>query len=286
MPQAVAQARVARTFVVPRARARDGSQAWPTTPSGASRGSGVPRWPLCAGRRSRRACWTAVSLAPAPTPSRPTSPSNPTARPACASRSTAPSAPTTARTESSTRRHPSRLQPWASRHRRPLVLGATVGGALGAVSTAAKAVSRGRLPQTSSVKASLRRSAHSSRKAWTNAWGRLPRSAGRGTWVDLADPGGLGAQWEEAGRFSRRGEPLPCRGAHDLCFRGRRHAGRYPTERTRSVTRVVADRERPTKEWPARDVGTRAGRWGADLRCGCGTPSPWSSTRGSPRRRR
>ena len=62
---------------------------------------------------------------------------------------------------------------WASRHRRPLTLGVTAGGAVGAALAAGL---RGRPAQNGRVDASLRRTAHSSRRAWTNAWGRLPRN--------------------------------------------------------------------------------------------------------------
>ncbi|WP_225813589.1 SDR family oxidoreductase [Streptomyces spinosus] len=72
--------------------------------------------------------------------------------------------------------HSRSLQLWASRHRRPLVLGAAAVGALVTVGAAATAAGRGRLPQSGNAEASLRRTAHSSRRAWTNAWGRLPRS--------------------------------------------------------------------------------------------------------------
>jgi NADP-dependent 3-hydroxy acid dehydrogenase YdfG len=67
--------------------------------------------------------------------------------------------------------HTRSLQMWASRHRRPLALGA----AAGAAGTALAAGLRP-LAQRGSVEASLRRTAHSRRRAWTNAWGRLPRS--------------------------------------------------------------------------------------------------------------
>ncbi|MFJ7150290.1 SDR family oxidoreductase [Streptomyces sp. NPDC100445] len=72
--------------------------------------------------------------------------------------------------------HSRSVQLWASRHRRPLMLGAAAGAALVTGGAAATAAGRGRLPQSGSVEASLRRTAHSSRRAWTNAWGRLPRS--------------------------------------------------------------------------------------------------------------
>ncbi|WP_225833573.1 SDR family oxidoreductase [Streptomyces sp. NK08204] len=68
--------------------------------------------------------------------------------------------------------HSRSLQLWASRHRRALALGAAAAGAAGT----ALAVTLNQLSQRGSAQTSLRRTAHSSRSAWTNAWGRLPRS--------------------------------------------------------------------------------------------------------------
>ncbi|MFG3120102.1 hypothetical protein ACGF4C_37820 [Streptomyces sp. NPDC048197] len=68
--------------------------------------------------------------------------------------------------------HSRSFQLRSSRHRRPLVLGSATASAVG---TALAAGLRS-LPQCGSTEASLRRTAHSSRRAWTNAWGRLPRS--------------------------------------------------------------------------------------------------------------
>ncbi|MHC3474790.1 SDR family oxidoreductase [Streptomyces sp. 7R007] len=69
--------------------------------------------------------------------------------------------------------HSRSLQLWASRHRRPLALGAAAGAAVGAALVGGL---RAGVPQRGRVEASLRRTAHSSRSAWTKAWGRLPRS--------------------------------------------------------------------------------------------------------------
>ncbi|MBX9392383.1 SDR family oxidoreductase [Streptomyces sp. TRM72054] len=68
--------------------------------------------------------------------------------------------------------HERSVQLWLSRHRRPLAMGAALAGAAG---TAVAAGLR-QHPHNGRVEASLRRTAHSSSRAWTNAWGRLPRS--------------------------------------------------------------------------------------------------------------
>ncbi|GAA2483490.1 SDR family oxidoreductase [Streptomyces longisporus] len=65
-------------------------------------------------------------------------------------------------------------QLWLSRHRRPLAAAVATGtaGAVGAV----LAASVRRTSHGDGLEASLRRTAHSSSRAWTKAWGRLPRS--------------------------------------------------------------------------------------------------------------
>ncbi|MGW0496004.1 SDR family oxidoreductase [Streptomyces sp. NPDC003007] len=68
--------------------------------------------------------------------------------------------------------HEHSVQLWLSRHRRPIALGAALAGGVGSALAAGlrQQFHKGR------VEASLSRTAHSSSKAWTNAWGRLPRS--------------------------------------------------------------------------------------------------------------
>lgn len=70
------------------------------------------------------------------------------------------------------RAHERSVQLWLSRHRRPLAVGAALAGAAG---TAVAAGLR-QHPHNGRVEASWRRTAHSSSRAWTNVWGRLPRS--------------------------------------------------------------------------------------------------------------
>jgi len=68
------------------------------------------------------------------------------------------------------RAHRRSVQLWLSRHRRELAAGSLAAG------TAATVVAAGVRAQRSKAEGPLSRAAHSSSRAWTKAWGRLPRS--------------------------------------------------------------------------------------------------------------
>ncbi|MFC8520994.1 SDR family oxidoreductase [Streptomyces sp. NPDC057257] len=68
------------------------------------------------------------------------------------------------------RAHRRSLQLWLSRHRRELTVGSLT------VTTAGTALAVGVRAQPGRAEGPLRRAAHSSSRAWTKAWGRLPRS--------------------------------------------------------------------------------------------------------------
>ncbi|OII66498.1 MULTISPECIES: SDR family oxidoreductase [unclassified Streptomyces] len=68
--------------------------------------------------------------------------------------------------------HEHSAQLWLSRHRRPAAVGAVLAGTAGA----ALAAGLRRRGQSGLAPASFRRTAHSSSRAWTKAWGTLPRS--------------------------------------------------------------------------------------------------------------
>ncbi|WP_435612254.1 SDR family oxidoreductase [Streptomyces sp. bgisy159] len=75
--------------------------------------------------------------------------------------------------------HPRSVQHWISRHRRPIALAtALAGSAATAVAGGLRSHGNGLVGHGHGGRTAVssRRTAHSSSRAWTNAWGRLPRS--------------------------------------------------------------------------------------------------------------